>query len=129
MLTATFIRDEASEHPNEIARIVIERGVPCKEVQILGRAAVYLIVVAEDTNTYSACKDEERAYASNLDERERMLEEAQRLLDERAEKLKDLRRHRAHSQASHWPLLELGVEVALADQLVRVEAEKGKGKR
>ena len=72
----------------------------------------------------STLGDEERAYASNLDERERM-----RLLDERAEKLKDLRRPRAHSQASHWPLLELGVEVALADQLVRVEAEKGKDKR
>ena len=47
--------------------------------------------------------------------------EGRALLDERAEKLKDLRRPRAHSQASHWPLLELGVEVALADQLVRVE--------
>ena len=95
---------------------------------------------------------EASAYASTLggdaqrEEKERLLQEAQRLLDERERMQKDLARavtHPAthHTAAAsgaqegepmeHFPravrrtLLELGVQQTLADQLTRVEGGKG----
>ena len=91
------------------------------------------------------------AYASTLggaqrEEKERLLEEAQRLLHEREQKQKDMARAVNHPATHHteaasgaqpgeprepFPravrrtLLVLGVEQGLADQLVRVEGEKG----
>ena len=94
---------------------------------------------------------EASAYASTLgdaqrEEKERLLQEAQRLLDERERMQKDLARAVTHPATHHtaaasgaqegepleaFPralrrtLLELGVEQTLADQLIRVEGEKG----
>ena len=94
---------------------------------------------------------EASAYASTLgdaqrEEKERRLQEAQRLLDERERMQKDLARAVTHPATHHtaaasgaqegepldaFPralrrtLLELGVEQTLADQLIRVEGEKG----
>ena len=91
------------------------------------------------------------AYASTLgdaqrEEKERLLQEAQRLLDERERMQKDLARAVTHPATHHtaaasgaqegepleaFPravrrtLLVLGVEQTLADQLIRVEGEKG----
>ena len=91
------------------------------------------------------------AYASTLgdtqrEEKERFLQEAQRLLDERERIQKDLARAVTHPATHHtaaasgaqegepleaFPravrrtLLELGVKQTLADQLIRVEGEKG----
>ena len=80
------------------------------------------------------------------EEKERLLQEAQRLLDERERMQKDLARAVTHPATHHtaaasgaqegepleaFPravrrtLLELGVEQTLADQLIRVEGEKG----
>ena len=94
---------------------------------------------------------EASAYASTLgdaqrEEKERLLQEAQRLLDERERMQKDLARAVTHPATHHtaaasgaqegepreaFPravrrtLLVLGVEQTLADQLIRVEGEKG----
>ena len=94
------------------------------------------------------------AYASTLGdrqraERERMLKEVQRLLDEREQKQKDFARAVTHPASLHtaaasgaqpgepveaFPravrrtLLELGINEDMADKIVRVEGEKGKGK-
>ena len=94
---------------------------------------------------------EASTYASTLgdaqrEEKERLLQEAQRLLDEREHMQKDLARAVTHPATHHtaaasgaqegepleaFPravrrtLLELGVEQTLADQLIRVEGEKG----
>ena len=91
------------------------------------------------------------AYASTLgdaqrEEKERLPQKAQRLLDERKRLQKDLARAVTHPATHHtaaasgaqegepleaFPravrrtLLELGVEQTLADQLIRVEGEKG----
>ena len=79
-------------------------------------------------------------------EKQRLLQEAQRLLEERERLQKDLTRavthpathhtaaasgaqegepHEAFPRALRRTLLELGVEQTLADQLIRVEGEKG----
>ena len=84
--------------------------------------------------------------AAQREEKERLLKEAQRLLDERERMQKDLARAVTHPATHHtaaasgaqegeplaaFPravrrtLLELGVEQTLADQLIRVEGEKG----
>ena len=94
---------------------------------------------------------EASAYASTLgdaqrEEKERLLREAERLLDERKRLQRDLARAVTHPATHHtaaasgaqegeplaaFPravrrtLLELGVEQTLADQLIRVEGEKG----
>ena len=80
------------------------------------------------------------------EEKKRLLQEAQRLLDERERMQKDLARAVTHPATHHtaaasgaqegeplesFPravrrtLLELGVEQTLADQLIRVEGQKG----
>ena len=84
--------------------------------------------------------------AAQREEKERLLKKAQRLLDERERMQKDLARAVTHPATHHtaaasgaqegeplaaFPravrrtLLELGVEQTLADQLIRVEGEKG----
>ena len=95
---------------------------------------------------------EASAYASTLggnaqrEEKERLLKEAQKLLAERDRIQKDLARAKSHPATHHtmaasgaqvgepleafpravrMTLLELGVEQTLADQLIRVEGEKG----
>ena len=94
---------------------------------------------------------EASAYASTLgdaqrEEKERRLQEAQRLLDERERMQKDLARAVTHPATHHtaaasgaqegepldaFPralrrtLLDMGVEQTLADQLISVEGEKG----
>ena len=88
------------------------------------------------------------AYASTLGdkEKERLLQKARRLLVERQRLQKDLARAVTHPATHHTPaasgagegepadqfprairrtLLELGVDQTLADQLIRVEGEKG----
>ena len=81
------------------------------------------------------------------EEKERLLQEAQQLLDERKRMQQDLARAVTHPATHHtaaasgaqegepleaFPravrrtLLELGVEQTLADQLIRVEREKGR---
>ena len=91
------------------------------------------------------------AYASTLgraqrEEKERLLQEAQQLLDERKRMQQDLARAVTHPATRHTPafsgagegepaeqfprairrtLLVLGVDQTLADQLIRVEGEKG----
>ena len=80
------------------------------------------------------------------EEKERLLQEAQRLMDERDRMQKDLLRAITHPATHHTPaasgagegepaeqfprairrtLLVLGVDQTLADQLIRVEGEKG----
>ena len=104
------------------------------------RRARRLLRDAHQMACASTLGDEQRT------ERERMLEEAQRLLDERAQKQQDFDRAVSHPATHHtaaasgaqegepleaFPravrrtLLELGVEQTLADQLIRVEGEKG----
>ena len=118
-------------------------------------------IADRDQNAEDADEDDEQAlgrrrrgsaYASTLggdavrEEKKRLLQEAQRLMDERDRMQKDLLRAVTHPATHHTPsasgaqegepqeqfpravrrtLLVLGVEQATADKLIRVEGEKG----